>query len=101
MTDWPSVEELARRCAVEIHSNTFLGSGFFVAQDAVLTCAHVVESRSHVTIAWDGNRFDGHVTFVAPSERGRGDYWTFPDIAIVKVNRSLDYPIAPLSLELP
>ncbi len=39
------IDELLRRCTVRITAKNKNGTGFFVAQNQIITCAHVIEKR--------------------------------------------------------
>src|SRR5690348_15036871 len=90
------VAEVARSCSVELHSDRFLGSGFFVRAGSVVTCAHVVKGLNVVTVKWAGNIFHADVGLVLPSTSPvSSEYWPFPDLAIIHLRgHSFDHPIA-------
>jgi hypothetical protein len=89
-----SVARVAKSCAVRIDADRFIGSGFFVAPQMVVTCAHVVGSRSQVTIEWQGRRLTARVVLCRPEERGRAEYWGFPDLAVLAIDDLIAHPVA-------
>jgi hypothetical protein len=76
-------------------SGDFLGTGFFVADRIVATCAHVVEKDDTVTIDWSGTRLTGEVLVRDPATRDGKRYYPEPDIAFVGVE-AVDHPSAHL-----
>jgi hypothetical protein len=69
------------------------GTGFFVAPQRLLTCAHVVSSieiKSAVVVVWKGTRHQGILTRKLPNTNEKTG--TFPDIAEIEVSIS-DHPI--------
>jgi hypothetical protein len=94
MTSWSDSDEFAQMCAVQLASveGTFLGSGFFVAQRVVATCAHVVEKvDDELVIGWNGQALRARVLVREPAlRRGPGAY-PYPDLAFVGVE-TLDNP---------
>src|SRR5579864_4839059 len=95
------VARVARSCAVRLDADRFAGSGFFVAQGLIATCAHVVGSRARLTVVWQGRQFAGRVMLRRPAERGKGDYWDFPDLALVAIDDAIAHPVAVLDREPP
>jgi Trypsin-like peptidase domain len=95
MTSWTDSDEFAQMCAVQLASveGTFLGSGFFVAQRVVATCAHVVEKLDELVVGWNGQALPARVLVREPAvRRGPGTY-PYPDLAFIGVE-TLDNPSA-------
>jgi hypothetical protein len=99
MTSWLDPEDYARLCAVRLFSTagTFLGSGFFVAEKVVATCAHVVEDLGddEVVVSWGEQELPARVLVREPLPRPRRDRspYPYPDIALIGV-MALDTPAA-------
>ncbi|MGS0684602.1 NACHT domain-containing protein [Nakamurella sp. GG22] len=94
MSRGAAVQVVARNCAVQIHRDKrFLGSGFFVAPEFVMTCAHVVGQASSVTITWQGHTIAGTVVVRLPDIRGDGEYWAYPDIAVIALSEPPSHPV--------
>jgi hypothetical protein len=76
-----SIAEIVGRAApavVTVQTSAGTGSGFFVAQDAVITNQHVVGQATRVTLHVEGGQIEGRVTDTAPQV----------DLAVVRVPRS-------------
>ncbi|MCZ7416584.1 VMAP-C domain-containing protein [Streptomyces sp. WMMC897] len=83
-------------------SDTFWGSGFFVAPTYLLTCAHVLDQGGGevwtrpeaVGVTWAGGRAAGTVRLALPvPEPGGGrtlSGWPAPDLALVEVPEATD-----------
>ncbi len=59
-----TLDELLRQCIVKILVPNDWGTGFFVGEGAILTCAHVVaavEAGGTVTFVWQGQEHDATV----------------------------------------
>ena len=97
----PGVAQIARSCAVRLDADRFLGSGFFAAPGLIVTCAHVVGAHSQVTVEWEGQQLAGRVVLRQPAEHGGGDYWDFPDLALVAIDEGVSHPVAILDEEPP
>jgi tetratricopeptide (TPR) repeat protein len=84
-----TVEELrllGERLTVQLRSGQqFLGSGFLVAPDTVLTCAHVVRRHPTPRVAVDGRLLPAEVVRIVPEAHGNGKYYAFPDLAEVRI----------------
>ncbi|MFI7414558.1 P-loop NTPase fold protein [Streptomyces sp. NPDC049627] len=88
-------------------STKMLGSGFFVAPGLLITCAHVVASRSpdgdpaggRVRLSFRGGEAVGVVEWASP--RGPSGQqvglWPLPDLAVVRVTDTVDHACARLS----
>ncbi|WP_328448311.1 serine protease [Streptomyces sp. NBC_00386] len=83
---------------------TFLGSGFFIAPNWVLTCAHVVRSGegNEVRVVYERgpgrgtSAVTGEVATVLPDRAGlpaRGT-WPSPDLALVRLREPVDHDCA-------
>ena len=76
-----SIAEIVGRVApavVTVQTVLGTGSGFFIAQDAVITNQHVVGQATRVTLHVEGGQIEGRVTDTAPQV----------DLAVVRVPRS-------------
>jgi Trypsin-like peptidase domain len=89
-----TVDELISRSVVRIHANDTFGTGFFVAESTVLTCAHVVAGQDEVRVVWDGADLMGTVTDRLPAEPGDGRFHGYPDIAVIKLRDRVEHPCA-------
>ncbi|MEV6845358.1 trypsin-like peptidase domain-containing protein [Actinoplanes sp. NPDC051411] len=87
-----------RRCTVQLTSKRLAGTGFFVAPNIVVTCAHVVDSRSgSVTVRWQGQPIKARVLERVPDSPGRkGETYRFPDLAFIGLKERIDHPTADL-----
>ncbi|WP_436527464.1 trypsin-like peptidase domain-containing protein [Actinoplanes sp. HUAS TT8] len=73
-----------RSCLVLI-SGAGTGSGFLIAPDTILTCAHVAGGPGRpVTITWHGQPLPGVVKWGSEPGGGRG-ITPYPDLAVVEV----------------
>ena len=93
--------ELTEASVVKILSGRG-GTGFFVAPETIITCAHVVTTGKTVTaenvIVADrhGSQLTGSVEAM-PSQYGRGNLWAYPDLCVIRLLRPLeDQPVVPL-----
>ncbi|MFF4353300.1 trypsin-like peptidase domain-containing protein [Streptomyces sp. NPDC001530] len=87
---------------------TFLGSGFFIAPNWVLTCAHVARSGEgdEVTVVYETgpgrgtSAIAGEVATALPEQVGqrpvRGN-WPAPDLALVRLRKPVDHDCAYLT----
>ncbi|MEV0111917.1 trypsin-like peptidase domain-containing protein [Streptomyces sp. NPDC050844] len=92
----------------EQHGDHYWGSGFFIAPQWLLTCAHVVgkggaavwRSEQAVGVVWQGGTATGRVVLAKPRpsvpEENRSR-WEVPDIALVHVPDARDAPCVWLS----
>ena len=92
-----TVDEHIARCVVRVHAGNTFGSGFFIAQSTVLTCAHVVAGHDEVGIVWNGTDHIGTVTTRLPAEAGGGQFHGAPDLAIITLRGELSHPCAHLA----
>ncbi|MFC7219880.1 trypsin-like peptidase domain-containing protein [Streptomyces polyrhachis] len=83
---------------------SFWGSGFFIAPQLVVTCAHVVgkggsgmggtgdalEGRTVGVVTAQGRRLAGSVLHALPAARGGEGAWPMPDLALVRVPAAMD-----------
>jgi len=84
-------------CTVSLWTEgAFLGSGFFVAPQTVVTCAHVVARTSdEITVRWAGRDLPATVVVRDPEPQvSRLDFYPWPDISFVAVTVPLDHPVA-------
>jgi Trypsin-like peptidase domain/NACHT domain len=70
---------------VQVRDGIRRGTGFFIASDLLVTCAHVARSASVVIETHSGRSIDGTVVERAPVEFGDGT-WPLPDIALIEVS---------------
>ncbi|UWE12293.1 VMAP-C domain-containing protein [Actinacidiphila bryophytorum] len=105
---------LVREATVRIHGakpgRPLYGSGFFVAPNWVLTCAHVAcrgssedaegaeeaagvgqPAAREVTVGWGDRMLDGVVEWAEPAEHGSGS-WPAPDLALIRLLDPVDHP---------
>lgn len=112
MTAWPDTSidtgEL-RRYVVHIRSEPggILGTGFFVAPNWVLTCAHVVHSARKVIIVPDSSisadplPASVDVASPAPEPGASSNLWPFPDLALLHLAGHVEHPCAFLDVQGP
>ncbi|MEU7278479.1 serine protease [Streptomyces sp. NPDC045431] len=81
------VTELARRHAVAVQlGSRFAGSGFLLTSDLAVSCAHVVADAPHeVGIEIGGRRYGAAAVECLPARPGGGDYYAFPDLALIRL----------------
>jgi hypothetical protein len=93
-----SLAELARWSTVSIWSaDDFLGSGFFLDDHVVVTCAHVVwQVPDRVTIRWREQDLPGDVVVREPAGWGEGRFYAHPDLAFIVLSGAPDHPVARL-----
>jgi hypothetical protein len=81
--------ELLKRCTIRISDPVTgeHGTGYFVAPQLILTCAHVVESAQYnnttVKVDWNGQTYTAQIKFYLDKP--------YPDLAILNVN-VIDHP---------
>jgi hypothetical protein len=71
-------DELIGRCLVQVQppeGGDSLGTGFFVADQTVMTCAHVARGMKSVKIVWQGQELIGNVITSVPEGKER---WQLP-----------------------
>ncbi|MEV4134700.1 trypsin-like peptidase domain-containing protein [Dactylosporangium sp. NPDC049742] len=86
----------ARGGVVQIwRDGTFRGSGFFVAENLVVTCSHVFRDGTEgVTVVCRDRVVAGEVLFREPVARPRmGGMFDFPDVAFVGLREPVDAPV--------
>jgi hypothetical protein len=82
------LNSLIRRCTARLHTDIvdqkIIGTGFFVAPELILTCAHIVETASPdssaIRVRWKGQIYNTEILHLAPSP--------YPDLALLKVSLS-------------
>ncbi|MPY48774.1 S1 family peptidase [Streptomyces acidicola] len=100
------IRRLLADCLVRITgSGAAGGTGFFVAPGTVLTCAHVVsgaEAGQSLRAEWQGGGAQARLIAVhpAPSGRSAAGPYPYPDLAVLKVERS-GHPCVRLDLDEP
>ncbi|WP_333766776.1 VMAP-C domain-containing protein [Streptomyces sp. IBSBF 2435] len=101
---------LVREATVRIHGakpgHPLFGSGFFVAPNWVLTCAHVAcrsadqaeeaagvgqPAAREVTVGWGGRMLNGVVEWAEPAGHDGGS-WPAPDLALIRLLDPVDHP---------
>lgn len=75
---------LLHACTVLVVCDGERGTGFFVAPDLVMTCAHVVRRRRRIAIKWLQEEFQGTLTHIFPDPYPQADN-VFPDVALISV----------------
>jgi trypsin-like peptidase len=89
--------EHVRQCTVQLTSKRVAGTGFFVERNIVLTCAHVVHSRTEpVIVGWRGRQVRGTVLDRIPDLKKSGKAYPFPDLAFIGLDEVIDHPVADL-----
>lgn len=89
--------ELLRQCTVKLIVTNGHGTGFFVAPDTILTCAHVVianwRDNKAVEVDWNGQSFSASILYYLP-ELDTGLTVQSPDLALLKVDDKniIDHP---------
>ena len=72
---------LFESCTARISVESVRGTGFFVAPQFLLTCAHVVENvqnaTSSVMVQWKGKSYTANIVHLSPT--------SYPDLALLKV----------------
>ena len=68
-----------------------LGTGFYITQVHVLTCAHVVNGRRWVRIRNEAVDVWGEVELAAPERSSDGLPWERPDLALIRVPSRNDH----------
>lgn len=97
------LDELLRRCVVHLSGpGTKGGTGFFVAPDRVLTCAHVVAGApaGRVEVRLGTETFPGTVSALHPA-RGADGMYPLPDVAVITVSGMPDHGQVVLDDDLP
>jgi hypothetical protein len=105
---WVDTDEL-RRYVVQIRSEQdgILGTGFFVAPNWVLTCAHVVHGSRKVIVVPDGSVSASPLlasvdVASSPPEPGTSsNLWPFPDLALLHLAGHAEHPCAFLDVQSP
>lgn len=76
------------------HERKFLGTGFFVAAQTVVTCAHVLRrAPDEITVRWFDRELPGVVLVRDPPPGAAAEFYPPPDVAFVAVTVPLDHPI--------
>ncbi len=106
MTDGNPLLSLLRRCVVRIDAGAeFRGTGFFVAPDAILTCAHVVHGVDEVTVSAADGAADARVGARLPDlapDSAAAHFYPLPDLALLTVTGFPGtQPCAPLDRTAP
>jgi hypothetical protein len=69
---------------VRVDDDEKVGTGFFIDAGLILTCAHVVPSKTVLVTMPDGREVAGDVVCRAP-EQPRDGFWPAPDLALIEV----------------
>jgi hypothetical protein len=81
----------------DVSTMKLTGSGFFVAPDRVLTCAHVVHGPGPWWVLWSGQTRSAEVIACRP-ETGHGGLVAAPDAAVLAVTGfAVPHPVVPLA----
>lgn len=72
------LEEMLKLCTVKLKHSSGWGTGFFVAREYILTCAHVVENEQFIQVWWQNQEICLEVVV----ERYLPDPW---DLALLKI----------------
>jgi len=98
-----TVASLLKSVIVRIATGGGGGTGFFVAPDTVLTCAHVVKASSGdpVSVFWGGRILHGRVTTRYPGENPIDGPFPYPDLAVIEVPVGSGNLCAALDTRLP
>jgi hypothetical protein len=101
------LEDLVRGCTVQVIGED-LGTGFFVAPGIVITCAHVLGSRSRPTVRWEQNgqqpievTASGPARIIAHDEHPIPKLGPYPDIAVIEVPGLTGHPYVAVDDEWP
>lgn len=90
------MSEFARfvqRCVAQVWGDgAFRGSGFFVAPNRLVTCAHVVRSAA-VSVVFGGREVPATVRLRVPAEPGAGEYYPLPDVAVLDLAEPVDHEV--------
>ncbi|HEX6753190.1 MAG TPA: trypsin-like peptidase domain-containing protein [Solirubrobacterales bacterium] len=96
---------LLDECVVRIdRGGEFSGTGFFVAQGEILTCAHVVDGGKPITVSRGGWTSPAEIVASAPQLEGDSplEGFAFPDIALLRVGEPPDgHQSVRLGVEVP
>ncbi|MFJ1934199.1 trypsin-like peptidase domain-containing protein [Kitasatospora sp. NPDC088160] len=85
-----AVSRLATEQAVLIETAESSGTGFLVAPDTVLTCAHVVRSDPHPAVTVHGRTLRAEVVAREPRQDPDGGIYAYPDLAVLRLPEPLD-----------
>jgi hypothetical protein len=80
------------------------GSGFFVARNLILTCAHNLLNASpgdRITIQHGEQILDGTLKYKVPESPRRDPPFSFPDVALIVLSKDADIEPLRLTLEAP
>src|SRR5690349_19513804 len=85
---------LLTTCLVEVwQGNVFRGTGFFVADQQILTCAHVVDPKlGPVQVRWKGIVYAVTVLTRIPAEGQGPRFYELPDVALLAPDQALVHP---------
>lgn len=85
-------DQVARATVAVLSAGTRRGTGFFVQNGLVLTCAHVVRRLDDLQVVYDGRSLPVDVALRVPDEHGLGQLYAFPDLAFLRLREPLDHP---------
>lgn len=96
-----SLESLLIASTVKIKCGSVTGTGFFVAPNTILTCAHVMQERT-CSVEWGDRQATGSVRLRLPDSDGpaSGPY-PAPDLAVVDVAGADGHPYVEIDPESP
>lgn len=90
---WRRLDELNRLAVGQVvgvgSADHPQGSGFLVSEDTVLTCAHVVQNDTAVSVSVQGRTIDAAVVRMVPEDGGERHIYEFPDLAELRLGQPL------------
>ncbi len=94
-----SLLTLVHDCVGRIQTAKGSGSGFFVAPDTLLTCAHVVNETRDIRLIWQGQSYVVEVLDIHTGKVAGSDI-AYPDLALLRVVGLGDHPCVLLDEEV-
>jgi hypothetical protein len=83
-----NLDEQLRRCTVRVEGKEPCGTGFFVAPQLILTCAHVVDQaqkQGTISVAWNDRQYGAQVEVMLDRR--------YPDLAVLRAgDLGTDHP---------
>ena len=98
-----ALASLLKSSIVRVRTGRGEGTGFFVAQGLVLTCAHVISGRvgEAAVVHWRDRILRGTVLRQYPAEGPADGLFPYPDIGLVALDTPIDHPVVLLDTEPP